>query len=409
MGLLMGSLTLSGLSVTNAAPTPFIPVSLEMNEFLNEQNQLTLVGQVQNRANQPLAGVKVSLLNKTGQLVRTLATDEKGEYSFQYGTPGTEFGLSFSLMGYEIQNLRGLVVKAGQNVLPLVYMEEQISTLDEVVVTGQGMSVSKRRLSTNVTVISGKTLDDSPVQRMDQLLQSQVPNTLFKLTGGQSGATSIIQSRGFNSAFANSTPIIYVDGVRVDNLNTATNIGMSLSGGISQGASTSALADLPVENIERVEFINGGAATTLYGSDAANGVLQIFTKKSGDGRASFNFGTDLGVETATADFHYFDRTKDVLYKDGFYQKYNLGVNGKGENIGYSVTGSYSNNSGVLIHNQNQNEKLDFRVGLNAQLMEGMTYESSFSYNNQSLSRSRNGNSGGYSGLWFVEDGASKII
>src|SRR5690606_24023896 len=158
MGLLMGSLTLSGLSVTNAAPTPFIPVSLEMNEFLNEQNQLTLVGQVQNRANQPLAGVKVSLLNKNGQLVRTLATDEKGEYSFQYGTPGTEFGLSFSLMGYEIQNLRGLVVKAGQNVLPLVYMEEQISTLDEVVVTGQGMSVSKRRLSTNVTVISGKTL-----------------------------------------------------------------------------------------------------------------------------------------------------------------------------------------------------------------------------------------------------------
>jgi len=229
------------------------------------------------------------------------------------------------------------------------------------------------------------------------------------MSGGQAGATSIIQTRGFNSAFANSTPIIYVDGVRVDNLNTAPALGMSLSGGISQGASTSALSDIPVENIEKIEFINGGAATTLYGSDAANGVLQIFTKKRGSGKANFRVSTDLGAETPTNDYLFFNRTKDLLFQNGFYNKYTVSADGGTSDVGFSMAASYSKSSGVLIHNQNQSEKIDFRTGFHAKLTESLIYESSFTYNNQNLSRTRNGNSGGYSALWFAEDGASKII
>lgn len=374
-----------------------------------QTTQTSVNGTVTTISGEPIAGVKVSLLNRSGQLVATTATNEAGVYTISNQAAGVGFTLNFSMIGYQSTKLENMELTPGKTNVPTVRMEVLFSNLDEVVVTGQGMSVSKRRLSTNVTVISEEKLKNIPAQRMDQLLQSQIPNTLFKLSGGQSGSTSIIQSRGFNSAFANSTPIIYVDGVRVDNLNTATNIGMSLSGGISQGASTSALSDLPVENIERVEFINGGAATTLYGSDAANGVLQIFTKKSGSGRASFNFGADIGSEVATSDFHYFDRTKEVLYQPGGYQRYMVAANGRGDNMGYSASASYGYTSGVMIYNQNQNEKFDFRIGLSSQFREGLTYESSFSYNNQALSRVRNGNSGGYSGLWFVEDGAAKII
>ena len=290
-----------------------------------------------------------------------------------------------------------------------VTMEADLVKLDEVVVTGQGLSINKRRLSTSVTTISEAQIKDLPVNRIDQLLQSQIPNAQFKMSGGQGGATSLIQTRGFNSAFANSTPIIYIDGVRVDNLNTAPALGMNLSGGISQGASTSALSDLPIENIEKIEFINGGAATTLYGSDAANGVIQIFTKKRGSGKAAFGASIDVGLETPTTEFLHFDRTKDLLMKNGFYNKYNVSANSGNNDFGFSMAASYSKSNGTLIHNQNEVERIDFRTGFHAKLLRSLIYESSFSYNNQRLNRVRNGNSGGYSGLWFAEDGASKII
>jgi TonB-dependent starch-binding outer membrane protein SusC len=315
--------------------------------------------------------------------------------------------LRFTNVGYQTfdQPLQNLDLSR-----PLtIELKEDLVKLDEVVVTGQGQSVSKRRLSTNVTTISAEQLKDIPVNRVDQLLQSQVPNAQIKLAGGQAGGGSIIQTRGFNSAFANSTPIIYIDGVRVDNLNTAATLSMNLSGATAQGTATSSIADIPVENIEKIEFINGGAATTLYGSDAANGVLQIFTKKSGSGRANFSAQADLGLEKGTADFFYFKRTKDLLFQDGFYQRYALTADGGNGDFGFSAAASYANNNSYIIHNNNKNDRFDFRGGFHAKLNNKLTYESSLSYARQTLNRNRNGNSGGYSALWFLEDGAAKVI
>ena len=352
-----------------------------------------------------LSGINIMIKGSQGGT----SSDINGKYSLTLTASKNQsaYTVVFSGVGFETIE-RSVTSQSGTTTLD-VFMEQDLVKLDEVVVTGQGMSVSKRRLSTNVTTISEAQLRDLPQNRIDQLLQSQIPNAQFKMSGGQAGAASIIQTRGFNSAFANSTPIIYVDGVRVDNLNTAPALGMTLSGGISQGASTSALSDIPVENIEKIEFINGGAATTLYGSDAANGVLQIFTKKRGSGKANFRANVDLGAETPTNDYLYFKRTGDLLFKTGFYNKYGFSVDGGNNDVGFSMAASYSKSSGVLIHDQNQVEKIDFRTGFHAKLVESLTYESSFTYNNENLARTRNGNSGGYSALWFAEDGASKII
>ncbi len=354
----------------------------------------------------PLQSVSVQVAGtQTGTV-----TDISGNFSLtlpQLKNDLSTYTIIFSSLGYKTIEKR--ITSASLPQMLSVQMQEDLLKLDEVVVTGQGLSVSKRRLSTNVTSISSKQIKDLPLGRIDQLLQSQIPNAQFKLTSGQAGATSIVQTRGFNSAFSNSTPIIYVDGVRVDNLNTAPSLGMNVSGGISQGPSTSALSDLPVENIEKIEFINGGAATTLYGSDAANGVLQIFTKKNGSGKASFSAGADIGIEKATNDYLFFKRTKDMLFKDGFYNKYSIGADGGNSDFGFSMAASYSKSSGVLIYDQNRIEKVDFRTGFHAKLNSALTYEATFSYNTQNLKRARNANVGGYAGLWFAEDGASKII
>ncbi|WP_010249517.1 TonB-dependent receptor domain-containing protein [Myroides injenensis] len=325
-------------------------------------------------------------------------TDINGQ--FLLNVSKSPITLSFSFMGYKTKDLS--FSKSNQNIL--VTLEQDNQMLNEIVVTGQGADVQKKRLANNVTVIKASELEKIPAQRIDQLLATKLPNAQINLTGGQAGATSLIRSRGVNSAFLSSTPIIYIDGVRLDNNNTRSALG-----GSSQGASMSSIADIPMDNIDKIEFINGGAATTLYGSDAANGVIQIFTKKRGMPGTYVNIYTEMGVETPTTDFLYFKRTKDLLFENGFYQKYRMNINGESDSgFGYNFATSYQNSSGVQIHKQNENQKFDLSSGFHAKLSEDVSYESSFLYVHNTYKRNRNGNQGGYTGLWFAEDGASKI-
>lgn len=359
------------------------------------QNQIIeLKGRVVDDRGLPILGVDIR--DSKNEFIAV--TDLDGHFTLT--VTKSPITLSFSYMGFKTKDLS--FTKNNQNIL--VKLEEDNQMLNEIVVTGQGADVQKKRLANNVTVIKASELEKIPAQRIDQLLATKLPNAQINITGGQAGATSLIRSRGVNSAFLSSTPIIYIDGVRLDNNNTRATLG-----GSAQGASMSSIADIPMDNIEKIEFINGGAATTLYGSDAANGVIQIFTKKRGMPGTYVNVFTEMGVETPTTDFLYFDRTKDLLFENGFYQKYRLNLNGESDSgFGYNFGTSYQNSSGVQIHKQNENQKFDLSSGFHAKLSETVTYESSFLYVHNKYKRNRNGNQGGYTGLWFAEDGASKV-
>ncbi|MBO4820610.1 MAG: TonB-dependent receptor [Prevotella sp.] len=283
-------------------------------------------------------------------------------------------------------------------------------SLDELVVTGQGGAVSKRRLSSNVTKLSSADLANLPTGRIDQMLQNALPNVQITLTNGQPGTTSMFKSRGLSSAFTNSTPVIYVDGVRVDNMNTGTSLFNVLNnayGDINgQTAASSAIGDIPMENIDHIEYVPGGAATTLYGSDAANGVIQIFTKNHGSGRFNASFTTQLGVDVANSQFYHFDRTKDLLHQTGFQQKYGLAFSGGTERMGYSLGASMMHNSGTIIHNGNEQKKYDLRFGSSIRLNSMLKYVNSFGFVEEEYKRNRNGNQGYYTGLWFAEGAAA---
>lgn len=349
---------------------------------------------------EPLTGVSVFL---KGTNVGTF-TDLEGEFALPVGLQSDSARLVFSYVGY--RNDERLLTDDLFGESLLIQLREDLIKLDEIVVTGQGIDINKRRLSTKVESVTAEQLERIPSGRVDQLLQAQLPNVQIRLTGGQPGTATTVRSRGIVSALTNSTPIIYVDGVRVDNLNTTSNLALNISGNPHQGAATSALADIPVENIEKIEFINGGAATTLYGSDAANGVIQIITKKGGEGRTNIDFSIEAGVETPTNDFLFFDRTADLLFQNGAVQNYSIGINGGDQNFGYSFAGRITDQAGIRIHNQNELQKIDLRTGLSAKISDVITYRSSFGYTNQDFSRVRNGNAGGYTGMWFAEAGAS---
>jgi len=345
---------------------------------------------------EPLIGVTVKLDNS----MKGTATNVDGAFSIELTDSELKNGtLVFSFIGYKNYKFQ---LQEDFDTPIAIQLEPDFVRGDEVVVTGQGMNMERRRISTNVVSIDERELEVSSSNRIDELLQSMVPNAQFRMTNGQPGSSSIIRSRGIISAFNNSTPVIYVDGVRVDNLNTASELG----GGSTSGAATSALSDIPVDNIERIEFINGGAATTLYGSDAANGVIQIFTKKSGNGSPQLSFATQVGATTPTNDYLEFDRTADLLFQNGAYQNYNLQFSGGDPSFGYSFSGSFTDDEGFRIENQNESRKVNLRTGFSAQLADNFSYKSSFGFTRNVFNRVRNGNAGGYTGLWYTESGSS---
>lgn len=307
----------------------------------------------------------------------------------------------------------------GRDAQELVYTgkEDTLSyrtpvNLDEIVVTGQGNAIQKRRLSSEVTTVSAQQLDRAASGRLDQQLQNLLPNVQMTIANGQPGTTSIIKARGLSSAFTNSTPVIYVDGVRLDNLNTGSTLANKLTetllGGNVNGqtAASGSIADIPLENIDHIEYVAGGAATTLYGSDAGNGVIQIFTKKGGNGRFQGSAGIELGFDVANSQYYHFNRTKDLLNQTGFAEKYRLSFSGGNERSGYSLGASMSHNTGTLIHDGNESKKYELRFGSHLRINSLLEYQNSFGLSAADFKRSRNGNEGSYTGLWFAEGSAA---
>lgn len=289
--------------------------------------------------------------------------------------------------------------------------------LNEVVVTGQGGALQRRRLSAQVEKVSNKDLVALPSDRIDHLLQDALPNVQVSITSGQPGTTSQIRSRGLSSAYSNSTPVIYVDGVRVDNLNTGATIGYRESGysaepyGLSdlpmgETAASGSLSDIPMENIDHIEFLTGGAATTLYGSDAANGVILITTKKGGDGKFHASAGVELGLTAADTQWYHFKHTKDLLHQTGIYQKYRFSMSGGNERYGYSLGASMQHDDGMMIHNGNESKKYDIRYGSRLKINSILSYDNSFGFVASDFSRRRNGNQGLYTALWTTECGSA---
>ncbi len=348
---------------------------------------------------EPLVGATVLL---KGQSSIRLSTDLSGKFFYEHLVGNEKIEVHY--IGYKTFStlLSDLIQKDYDSEYATIEMVQDHLFLDAVVVTGQGAGIQKKRISSNVVTISQNQISQMNDSRIDQMLQNALPNVQITLTNGQPGTTSMFKSRGLTSAFTNATPVIYVDGVRVDNLNTIA----ALSGGSSQGAASGSLSDLPVDNIEKIEYVTGGAATTLFGSDAANGVIQIFTKKRGDGEVSFNIEAQSGVDIPVDRFYYFKRTKDLLQQVGVMQKYRLGINGSTAKSGFSFVAGMSNSDGTVIKNRNYNKRYDLSLGVSRELNKIFDYNGSFSYVYNDYGRSRNGNQGGYTGLWFTEGVAS---
>jgi TonB-dependent SusC/RagA subfamily outer membrane receptor len=148
--------------------------------------------------------------------------------------------------------------------------------LDMVVTTGTGTAVATKKLGNTISTVSMTDVQQAPVQTPTEALAARVPGLSVLPSSGVTGAGARIRIRGSASLSQSNNPILYIDGVRADN------------GGSGGGAATSRLDDIDPNSIERIEVLKGAAAATLYGTEASNGVIQIFTKRGTAGPARWN-------------------------------------------------------------------------------------------------------------------------
>lgn len=312
----------------------------------------TIVGKVTDvKTGEPLPGANV-LIKNTRQ---GSASAPDGSYKITNVPAGTQT-ITTTFIGYHAQEVR-VNVPANAPVTADFALKESALEMDEIVVTGTGYELKKRELTTSISTINRRDIESTPALSVDQLLQGRLNGGSVNVNSGMPGTGSRIRLRGVNSAYSNQTPVIYLDGVKVDN-NDFFRLEQ-LSGGVVQ----STLSDILISDVERVEVTKGGAAATLYGSEAAAGVIQIFTKKGKAGPPRFTLKVEQGVNDPETKFVIENFTKDAVLQSGYHQRYSAGVEGGSETLTYHLSGYVLDSDGTLP--KDGNTQYSFRGGFRA--------------------------------------------
>lgn len=236
----------------------------------------TLHGKILDKNGSPVSGATVKIKNTT----TGSATGSDGTFSLPYSGNAT---LVVSSLGFKEQE----IVLNGQTDIN-ISLSNSSAQLEEVVVTALGVKREKRNLTYSTQEVKG-----------DELLKTKEPNVVNALAGkvagmqvtsssGTPGASSRIVIRGNTSFYGDNQALIVIDGVPINNDET---------GNLYSGPGTNRLSDIDPATIETVNVLKGAAATALYGSSGARGVVMITTKNGSLNRKpTLSFSSDLSFE-----------------------------------------------------------------------------------------------------------------
>ncbi|SMO80807.1 SusC/RagA family TonB-linked outer membrane protein [Gracilimonas mengyeensis] len=294
------------------------------------------------------------------------ATNIDGEYVIE-GLSAGNYTLRVRYIGFKEQT-QEIALDENEDLSLDFQLEQGSINLDEVVVTGTGGPVEVRKLGNTIGRVDASELENTPIQSFSDVLQGRVAGLTGLPSSGVTGEGSRIRIRGSSSLSQSNEPIVLVDGIRVDN-------GGGFGGSVSAGgsASPSRLDDINPSSIDRVEVLKGAAAATLYGTEASNGVIQIFTKNGRANAPQFDFKVTQGAinypktipdnvgfarTQAQADTMSFYYDQDIdpwelvsrnyvhqLYETGITQEYSGSISGGTEGITYYVNTRWMDENG----------------------------------------------------------------
>jgi len=257
------------------------------------QSTGTIRGRVTDAGNgQPVPAATVSIAGRTQGAV----TSANGEFTIS-GIAAGSVEVTARRIGFA-RNRRTVTVNAGAETRVDIALTASVTTLDAVVTTGTGGSSEKRTLGNSITQIDvADVTAKNTVVNVTEVLQAKSPGVTILPGSGVPGTAGEIRIRGASS-LSGYKPVVYIDGIRfnIDDLGGFSATGGGTAGLAQSSQVTSALNNLNPNDIESIEIIKGPAAATLYGAEAANGVIQIITKKGTRGQQSmrWNFKGESG-------------------------------------------------------------------------------------------------------------------
>jgi len=223
-------------------------------------------------AGQPLGGASVGV----AELGIGATTGVDGRYTFTVviaQNAGRGVTLRVRAIGYTPK--QAAVTLAAGRIDKDFELNKDVLNLEQVVVTGVGDATSQKKTAFSVGVVDASQIKEAPSSSPVGMLAGRVAGASVVTVSGQPGAAPAIRLRSSTSLTGSADPLIIVDGT----------------------ISRLTLADINTEDVERMEVIKGAAASSLYGSDAANGVVQIFTKRGAqlaEGQTNFTFRNEYG-------------------------------------------------------------------------------------------------------------------
>jgi len=247
-----------------------------------QSSQGSITGRVTDAATgQPIPSAQVNVVNTSiGAL-----TNDQGQYTIRGVTPGI-YTVRALRVGFAEQ--RGAArVTAGQATTLDLAMKAVAVTLNPVVTTATG---EQRRVEVGNSIAqvnAANVVETRAVTGMGDLLTARAPGVQV-VPGTQIGAGTRVRIRGTSSLSLSNDPIYIVDGIRVEGTTGSSSVSVG-------GTTTARVNDLNPEEIESIEVVRGPSAATLYGTDAANGVIVITTKRGVAGKPQFTYFTEQGA------------------------------------------------------------------------------------------------------------------
>ena len=238
----------------------------------------TLSVRVTDAANQrPIEAARVFLVgtNVAGQ------TTPEGRITLRGINPG-QYTVRILRVGYTEQ-AKPITITTGGSASLEVALTAAAVNLAAVVTTATGEQRRVEIGNATANIDAAKVVESAPLGNLNDLLNSRAAGVTVT-SGTQTGTGARIRIRGMNSVSLNNEPIWIIDGIRMTSNNASFSTATG-SGGGTGGNAPSRVGDLNPEEIENIEVVKGPSAATLYGTDAANGVILVTTKKGRAGAA----------------------------------------------------------------------------------------------------------------------------
>ena len=334
--------------------------------------QKTVSGKVTDDKGNPIPNVSVVVKGSSTGTV----TKSDGTYSLT--VPSNSKTLVFSSVDMTPEE-----VSIGNQSTVDVSMKAADKSLQEVVVVGYGTQ-RKSDLTGNIATVKGAAIADKPVPSFDAALAGRAAGVQITVPNGVLNNPPVFRIRGTNSINLSSYPLIVIDGV------------VTFTGDVSQTlAASNVLSNINPSDIESMDILKDAAATAIYGSRAANGVVVITTKRGKKGKAKVTYDGWVGWTTPTRMWdmlnaqQYMDIKNeglsnvgaaarylptngpdgkmidtdwsDVIYRTGFSHSHNLSIGGGSDNTNYYFSIGYTDQEGIIRKNDFDRKSVRFNV------------------------------------------------